>query len=218
MAATRLKIYNGALRLCEERRLASLTENREPRRLLDEVWQDGGVRYCLEQAQWKFAMRASEFTYDTSVTTSFGYRYAFAKPTDWVATSGVCQDERFNTPLLQYRDETGYWFADLDTIYVRYVSDDENYGNNLAAWPESFNEVVQAHFAKKIAGKLSASDALRDTIAKEYQRALKVAKNKDAMADPTKIPPMGRWPGARVNRWGRGGPMGDGGNPGSLIG
>ncbi len=93
MAATRLKIYNGALMRCGERALANLTENREPRRLLDTVWQDNGVRYCLEQAQWKFAMRASHFTYDPTVSPSFGYAHGFAKPTDWVATSGVCTDD-----------------------------------------------------------------------------------------------------------------------------
>jgi hypothetical protein len=50
-------------------------------------------------------------------------RGAFAKPTDWVDTSAVCQDEYFRVPLLQYADEVGYWFADLDEIYVKYVSD-----------------------------------------------------------------------------------------------
>lgn len=218
MATTRLKIYNGALRLCGSAALASLTENREPRRLLDEVWQDGGVRFCLEQAQWKFAMRAARFTYNTTGSPQFGFRYEFAKPTDWVATSGVCQDERMTVPLLYYKDEKGFWFADLEDIYVRYVSDDGSYGGDLAGWTETFNQVVQAHFARKIIRKLPGGRENVDDVEKAYKEALKLAKNKDAMADPTKLPPVGAWPGARIGRYGRGGPLGDGGNPGSLIG
>src|SRR4051812_14499694 len=80
MATDRLKIYNGALLICGERSLATLTENREPRRLLDQVWQEGGVQYCLEQGQWKFAMCASKFEADTSYTAQFGYTNRFQKP------------------------------------------------------------------------------------------------------------------------------------------
>ena len=38
---TRLQLYNSALLLLGERNLASLSENREPRRLLDHVWDTG---------------------------------------------------------------------------------------------------------------------------------------------------------------------------------
>jgi hypothetical protein len=41
MSASKLKLYNDALGILGERRLASLTENREPRRVLDEVWDAG---------------------------------------------------------------------------------------------------------------------------------------------------------------------------------
>jgi hypothetical protein len=118
MATDRLKIYNGALLICGERAIAALTDNNAPRRALDEVWNDGGVRYCIEQAQWKFAMCASKFTYDTSITPTWGYRRAFAKPSDWVLTSAVCTDEYFRSPLTQYSDEVGFWFADQDDLYI----------------------------------------------------------------------------------------------------
>jgi len=218
VAATRLKIYNGALMRCTERALASLTEEREPRRLLDGVWQDNGVRYCLEQAQWKFAKRSAHFTPSQNVTTSFGYRWGYAKPTDWVSTMAVCQDEYFRVPLLQYRDEASYWFADLEDIYISYVSDDENYGMDLSKWTDTFTDYVEAYFASKIIWKLPGGLERVDAVNKSMREALKVAKNKDAMADPTKIPPPGAWPMARVGRRGFGGPMGDGGNPGSLTG
>lgn len=221
MATTRLRLYNGALLICEERKLASLTENREPRHLLDEVWNDGGVRYCLEQAQWKFAMRTAQMEYEPSVQPSFGYRYAFPKPTDWIVTSAVCQDEYFNSPLLQYSDEIQYWFADITPIYVKFVSDDTDYGANLANWPSTFTEYVKTYFAAKIVGKLSGKTALRDRIWQKrsglLDQMLLTAKNKDAMAGPTTFPARGSWTRSRFGP-GRGGPLGDGGSPGSLIG
>lgn len=119
----RLKLYNGALLILGEREIATLTDEREARRSLDQVWNDNGVRRMLEMAQWKFAMRATRVDYDTGITPQWGYRRAFAKGSDWVATSAVCYDEFFRTPLLRYVDEVGYWFADVDEIFVRYVSD-----------------------------------------------------------------------------------------------
>src|SRR5258708_823139 len=119
----KLSLYNGALtEFLGERKLANLTENREPRRVLDEIWDGGALRYCLEQGLWNFAMRTIQLTYSPSVEPDFGFRYAFDKPTDWVRTAALCVDEFFRCPLLQYNDEAGFWFADIDTIYVRYIS------------------------------------------------------------------------------------------------
>lgn len=226
MATTRLKIYNGALLHCRVRSIANLSVNEEPRRLLDEVWNDGGVRYCLERGQWRFAMRAAEFHPETGIQPAFGYPNAFAKPTDWVDTSAVCQDEFFNTPLLQYADEVGYWFASIDPIYVKYVSDDVGFGMNLANWPASFTEYVKAYFAGRIVGKIAQDNKLISAIlgAKQdgegglVKASLTTAKNRDAMAGPTTFPARGSWVRASLGQGGRRGPFGDGGTSGNLIG
>lgn len=217
---TRLQIYNGALLLCGDRKLASLTENREPRHLLDDVWNDGGVRYCLEQAQWQFAMRSSRLDYNSSVDPDWGYQRAFDKPTDWVITSGVFQDEYMRSPLLQYADEVSYWFCDRDEIFVRYVSDDNAYGNNLAAWPATFADYVKAHFASKIIRKLPGGAEKVDDICHpkkgEAAKTLLVAKNKCAMANPATFPTRGTWAAARHRGQVRS--YRDGGNTNNLIG
>ena len=218
MATTRLQLYNGALLICGERALASITEAREPRRLLDGVWADGGVRACLEQGQWFFAMRTQKIGYDTAISPAFGYARAFAKPSDWVNTTGVWQDEFMRVPLLQYTDEAGYLFASLDEIYWRYVSDGDDYGNNFALWPYSFTEFVKAYFASKIIHKLTDDKQRIDAIMKPrtgtLAEALLKAKSASAMAEPTKIPPTGSWNRARQGS----GRNRDGGNTGSLIG
>lgn len=212
---TRLSLYNDALLLCGERFLASLTEEREPRRLLDQVWASNGVKTCLEKGQWFFAMCAAQVDYDPSVEPTFGYNRAFAKPDDWVLTSAVCSDEFFRVPLLAYTDEALYWYSELDTIYVKYVSSSDDYGMNINKWPESFREYVAAYFASKIILKITNSEEKLQVVYKLMERALIKAKSASAMAGPTLVPAQGNWSKARTRyNGGR-----DGGNHGgSLIG
>lgn len=220
MATTRLKIYNGALQICKVRQIASLAVNEESRRELDLVWNDNGVRYCLQRGQWTFARRASKLFADTAITPQFGYRYAFAKPTDYVNTSAVCSDEYFNSPLLQYADETGFWYADIDPIFVKYTSDDATYGNDLARWPEAFTEYVKMYFASKVCGKLSGDKEREGAILKPRNGlldiALGIAKNSDMQGEPTRFPPMGSWSRSRLGT--RNGDWRDGGSRNRLIG
>jgi len=194
---TQLDLYNGALLHCGERFLASLTENREPRRLLDRVWSANGVKTCLEQGQWGFAMRTIAIDYDPSIEPGFGYSRAFTKPDDWILTSALCADEYFRSPLTRYFDEAGYWYGDLDTLYVRYVSNDALYGMDMNKWPESFREFVEVHFASKIILKLSNSQDEQEKLEKLRTKLLKTAKSRAAMADATSFPARGSWSSAR---------------------
>jgi len=215
VSTSRLAIYSGALLLCGERSLASLTENREPRRALDEVWNDGGVHQCLEQGQWKFAMNATQFDYDPSIAPSWGYHYGVTKPSDWCATSAVCSDEYFRAPILAYEDSAGVWWCDLQTIYVRYVSDDTLFGLNLANWPATFTDYVKAYFASRIIVRISNDQKRWAAINEIVKHNLGVAKNKDAMAGPALVPPPGSWNQARTRGTYR---RDGGGTSGSLIG
>ena len=220
----RLRIYNGALLLCGERALSTLSDNVEPRHLLDLVWNDEGVRYCLEQGQWHFAMRTSQLDYNPSIEPDFGFARAFDKPDDWVATSGVFEDGHMQDPLTQYADEVNYWFSDRDVIYVRYVSDGTSFGLDLAKWPSTFTDYVKAYFAGRIIHKLPGGAERREFLLgpagredKGYvNRCLLIAKNKAAMALPATFPNRGTWAAARHSAIQ--GSWRDGGNTGRLIG
>lgn len=222
MAATRLSLYNDALLLAGERSLASLTEANEPRRLLDQIWANQGVDACLEEGQWEFAMRTVMINYDPGITPSFGYNRAFGKPTDWVLTSALCSDEFFRVPLLQYSDEASYWYASIDTLYVRFVSNGTTYGADMSLWPPSFKDFVAAHFASQLVLKTSNDESrLRMFVNPENPehsirgRALLKAKSRCAMASATQFPAQGGWSRARTRGFGT---RDGGGNNGSLIG
>lgn len=210
--ATKLGVYNGALRICKERRLVALTDARHARYLLDDAWGDGSTtgaaRHCLQLGQWTFATRTAQVDYSPSTEPDFGYRYAFDQPTDLVRVAAVCQDEYFKEPLLEYSDERGYWYADLQTIYVKWISNGADYGADLSLWPESFTKLVECYLAKEIVGTLTG-DAETQRVNAEWERLLLSAKSLDAMNKPAAFFPTGSWVKAR--RSGRSVNRGDGG-------
>ncbi len=206
-APTRLTLYQGALQCMTERKLAVLdspVDDDTPiaQVELDTAWDNGAVDYCLEQALWNFATRSSSLTYDPDTTPSFGLRYAFDKPSDWIRTAAVCTDEHYRDPLMDYRDEQGYWFSDLQTIYVKYVSNDNAYGNDMSLWPQSFRKVVEAFLAMETCERITQSRVKRADMEAKYFRRLFDASAKDAFNQATQLPSPGSW--VRSRSGGRG--------------
>ena len=199
MATTQLKLYNGALRECGHRKIANLSVSEEARHLLDDVW-DGGaiIDYFLEQGDWNFATRATKIDSTSDVTPDFGLQYAFDKPSDWKRTSAIAQDEYFRVPLVDFEDEQAYWFADIDPIYVRYVSNDSSYGGDLSLWPWTFTFWAETHLASRIVHKLSAAQTNQEKLEGLAEKRKKDAIGKDALGNPTRRVAQGSWSRART--------------------
>lgn len=204
---SKLGIYNGALRILNERRLSSLSESREPRHLLDDVYSDGqtegAVKICLELGQWTFATKTVKLDYSPSVEPSFGYAYAFDRPTDLVRVAGMFSDEYCSAPLLRYSDERHFWYADNPEIYVKYVSNDLDYGADMSLWPETFVRLIEAYLAKEIAGNLTQGDNKVLLAGKAWKDAKLEARSIDAMNKPTAFLRPGTWELSRRG-WSRG--------------
>lgn len=197
--ATKIGLYNAALREIGETKLASLTEARGPRYTLDDIY-DEALAYCLEQGQWNFATRAVQVDADASIDPQFGYSNAFEKPSDWVRTSAISADDMFSFPLNDYEDETAYWHAHIDPIYVRYVSNGASYGLDLTAWPATFTRYVELYLAMRICKPTADSESMLDRIRKEAKIALIDARSKDGMNERVRFLPQGSWSAARGGR------------------
>jgi hypothetical protein len=194
--AAKLALYNSALLVLGERKLASLAEAREPRRALDDAYDDA-VAYCLEAGFWNFSMRAIQADSSASVTPTFGYTYAFTKPSDFVRLYSYGSTETFDPPLLTVTDEPNYWFANVDPLYVKYVSNDTAYGMDLSIWSESFSEYVSLRLAVKTCKRITGAFP-NDDLKKDEKRALAIARSKDAMDEPVGFPPRGTWVTSRL--------------------
>ena len=199
MTTSKLSIANGALRHLKETQLTQsemTNASREPARVFNAIWDNGGVRACLEEGQWRFARRTVSLDFSPSVDTEdWDYDYAFDKPADWVRTVGLWGDSWMKDPLRDYRDEAGYWFANVETIYVTFVSDDASFGGDMSLWPQSFVEYVEAYFGAKMAGPMT--DAGKE-LHQLRESLLKKAKSKDSITDPSRNLPMGSWVRARL--------------------
>jgi hypothetical protein len=193
----RLSLYNGALTIIGERKLSSLTEEREARRKLDDVWDNDLVDRVLQMGQWNFAGRAVELQASASVTPSFGYQFGFDKPIDYVRLLRIAQDAYFKQPLTAYHDESAWWFCDLETIYVQFVSNDTQYGSDFSLWPRNFAEMVEHYMAYKVAPRLTGLDLDSDALLAKWKLMLRDAKAVDAMEQPTRWPPKGAWASSR---------------------
>lgn len=213
MAFDQLALYNSALRHLGQRKLASLVENVEARRLLDDAWDADARRYCLEEGLWSFAVRSVEIGSDPDVTPSFGYKNAYSKPTDWVRTVALCSDEFFNSPITAYSDEGGFWYCSTEPLYVRYVSQDAAFGLDYGKWPATFSQWVAAYLATQICTPLTESEKRLADVRTLARRLLVDARSKDAMNGPTVFPAQGAWSGARGGR-----SMRDRGSRARLIG
>jgi hypothetical protein len=211
---SKLQIYQGAALALGDRKIISLTENRETRRALDSVWERDGVKRCLQMGLWHFASRSVQYDYSPSVEPPFGFKRAFNKPEDWVRTTKMCEDEFYKVPLLQYTDEAGFWYADLDTIYVSFVSLLPDYGMDFSKWPPNFTIFVELWFAWSICRRTTNSGQTKEDLWKDVDKALRNAKSTDAMDEATQFLPPGTWSTSRQGRTSRL----DRGNRSRLIG
>jgi hypothetical protein len=191
----KLELYNDALLNLGERKLASLSENREPRRALDDAY-DKAVDYCLEQGYWNFAMRTVQIDSSASVVPTFGYSFAFVKPGDFIRMYRQSQSEQLEPPLLDITDEPGYWYANCDPLYVKYVSNDTAYGKDLSLWSETFADYVAMRLALKTCKRITGKEP-SDDLVKGEKKARMDARAKDAMNEPPGFPPTGTWVQAR---------------------
>lgn len=188
----KLSLYNGALSLIKERRLATVTDDRPERYHLDDQY-DKSIQYMLSQGFWKFAKASVAIDSDTDVEPEFGPRYAFTKPTDLVRMISISEHEQFWPQLESFSEDNTYWFADCDPLYVSYVSNGVTYGYNLGRWTPTFILAVEYDLAVRVAPTHTAmSEAEMRRLRSDAVRAMRDARSKDAMSGPAGQYPPGR--------------------------
>lgn len=201
MGTTKLALYNDAMRKLGHERLASLAEASTARYALDDVY-DSNLSFCLEAGFWNFAMRAVQIDSSASVTPTFGYTYAFTKPSDFVRLYKMSAEETMLTALNDFVDEPNYWFANPDPLFVKYVSSDTAYGADLSIWPATFSEFMALRLAVETCKRITGS-APSEEMKRDLKRAKADALSKDAMNEPPGRMPEGSWVSSRggdVNR------------------
>lgn len=191
--ATKLDIYNLALSHINQTTLAAVDEAREARYALDDFW-DITVKEMLEAGFWKFGTRTVQITDNGDSAPAFGQVYNFDKPEDWVRTYQVSISESMNPPMDDWLEESGFIFANATPIYMRYISNDPEYGMDMNRWTARFIIALSYKLAAYICGRVSgSSDAFRERLDKKADEKVSVALSFEALREPNRRPPDGRW-------------------------
>lgn len=189
--ATKLAIFNQALRAIGDLRLASLTEDVEARYVLENAWDDC-VELVFTEGLWNFATKTEVINADLGQTPIPGYSFTFDKPVSWVRTITISQTSLFDIEA-NYRDENNRFYANFDKLYIRYVSNERAAEEHMATWPPAFADTVAMFLAKECAERLSGSGEKAQALEARYKDALASAKNKDAMDQSKMVLRPGNW-------------------------
>lgn len=179
MAIDKLSVYNNALILVGERTLTSLTENREPRRLLDSSFDFDAIKYCLEIVKPVFSRKTVKL--DTSVpSANHDLDNVFTLPDDWIATVDVYSDSRLDQPVTRYINEDRTIACEYDTIFVRYASSDNE--EVYAKWSPAFALVVSTYLAREISTRLVPAEY--ETLNEKFSERVEAALNIESTKEP----------------------------------
>lgn len=197
MTATKKSFYNGALRRVGERKLDTVTDNVPQRFHLDTIWDEDPIQHMLESYNWVFAHKTLEWNYNSAIEPDFGYQYAFDVPSDYVRLAEISADENFHYPLRRYTKEGEYFFCDLQTFYLKYVSNDTSYGKDYSKFTVSFEHMVATYMAMELCPALNKSKEKRKELEEMYEKYERKAKNIDYIELPTRFPPQSSWARSR---------------------
>lgn len=176
---SKLGIWNDALRMIGEHRLTSLTEDTEARYVLEDAWADAKT-FVFTEGLWNFATVTGTLTANVALTPIPGFTYAFDKPTYWLRTITVSSNSLFDVEAL-YRDEANKLYANVSTLYIRYISSEKSADGDIANWPSAFAKLMAAYLANICANRISGSKSDADGLKALYKEYLASAKNKDAL-------------------------------------
>lgn len=192
MPATQIGLYNAALFILKQAKLATLSDDIEARYTLDEVYEDVKA-YMLEQGLWDFASRTVAIEASEEIEPEFGFDSAFEKPDDFVALIAISNNDQLYPTLDHYLDEGNYWSASVDPLYIQYVSSGVLYGGALSRWTKTYARAVEYELAFRIAPHVTAmSESEMNNLETKRDAALINAKQKDARGGPVSRPPPGR--------------------------
>ena len=183
MAVDQLGLYNDALLLLGQRSLSSLTEAREPRYRLDEIYGIQAINYCLELASPTFARKTSKLT-SSVVSTEHDFDNVFTFPSDYVTIVAVYSDANLDQEIQRYIIEGQTIACNYSTIYFRYISD----GYALTDWTPSFTRVVAAYLARELSERVSPDKygGMNDKFVERVDVVKQLSADKEPVRRPTK--------------------------------
>ena len=152
MAASKLGLYQDALQIIGQRQLTGLTEDREPRHILDNAYDNDAIAYCLEIVKPVFSRITTKLS-SPSTSAQHALDSVHTLPSDYLDIVKVYSDDKLDQEIERYIIEGNTLACEYGTIYLRYVSD--THITSFTNWTSTFSHIVSAYLAREISKKLA---------------------------------------------------------------
>jgi hypothetical protein len=157
-------LANQALRSLGEKPIALPYDETNPRWLLAQEFYDQTQDDLLTAHFWNFATVRAVLTPAVGVTPAYGWAYAFALPSDYLAIQRVQTGVR-------YQREGAYFLADESTLPLTYTAR----LMDVTRWPAFFTHAFVAHltaaFAEQVTGQTQKAQLWLQLADKRLARA-----------------------------------------------
>jgi len=188
------ELYNKVMEILRLKPIISNDDESERKVAVDYALDMKAVDTVFELIPWDYPVVTTELTEDGVYDPSYGYQFRFAVPADWIRTESISANDRFLYPLERYHMEGSYFFADINKIYLRYVSSDHLI--TLSTWPTYIFNLVAAEIARRICHQVGEVD--QEYVERKYQEYKTEAFNTDAQRQPPQLISGGSW---TSDRW-----------------
>lgn len=204
--ATKLSVFNGALRLMGEERMVDVDANDKKGRELRSAWDDV-VKGVFESYPWNCASERVALERLTE-TPAHTFDYYYAKPSDWLRTVNITRTANDDDKLRDYADEAGGTdnpkgriATSSSAVYLRYMSED--YLTRIGNWPQTLADYVSAVLAFETCQVINGNNSKLAGIDGEKRKRKHEATNWDTLQNPPKRIQSGRLVMARRNTFSR---------------
>jgi len=179
MAIDKLVVYNGALALIGERKLASDSENRESRFRLDTLWEMGAVEFCLDMAKPHWASSIEKLDTPTTVVDhSLSQQHDF--PSDYISIVGLYSDPKLDQEVHRYIIQGRSVLTEYETVWLRYISNTPV--DTFTNWTPNFVQLVSAHLANQLAPTFAAQKT--EALAANFASVLNATIDLEGIKEP----------------------------------
>lgn len=164
--ATKLDIYNEAVRLCGAPALAALTDNVELRYALDGEYAEA-VDFVLRDIPWRFATAEADVAVDvTTPPTRAGYVSAHEVPAKALRVLSIRKVSGARRLPIDCRlEETHIFTNETGPVTVRFITTD---ARTESLFPTGFVKTLAAYLAYKVSFRISALTQLSDRLLQTF--------------------------------------------------
>ena len=143
---------------------------------------DSCVETVLRSHAWSFARRYASLERIEN-TRSFGPRYAYKLPGDFINLIDVRKGANLNAPCGEHETVGKTLYCNMMPCHARYTA-----RVGVEEWPADFTDAVATLIAARIAGLSSEKMSLVPQLMQLYTLALQLAQSTDARETRSRVP------------------------------